>query len=266
MSVHQDTRSLVSLDPERPESYLIVGEDLARSNVTQYLASQVLATGALIAVERSVQSADPAAAAIAGSMIVALASLTDDADTRSGLWMLAISVDPSQAESFRWLSMDSVSRDRGAADAARVLGGLRRNDRAALRDITDATRERIIDEGETLGMNRAYVAALLRNWERNAREDPCNGRLFVRVREGDRVIANACPKPEFHHGEQFTDEWAAMVAIELSLSGHTPASWPIRGSIGLDKPVPIWTPDRLGQDYSVSSRRPFFRNGRWTER
>ncbi len=258
-------RRVSSLDPDRPRSYLLVGEWLARSDDTRALARETLATGALIAIDAARAGPSGDAARVAGSLIVALASLEPDPDANRGLWMLALSVDPDRAESFRWLGGRTWSQDSDRTASARALGLLRRGDPDALGELTDAHRARILSEARSLGLDADRIDAIIRAWRHNTEHDPCQGRLFVRTREGDRIVATPCPRPEFHHGGTYSDDWAAMVAIELSLAGHTPSSWPIRGAIGLDRPVPMWTPDRLTQVYGVSASRPVYRAGRWAE-
>jgi len=254
------------LRPEQPRTYLWVGETLARDPNSRLLARETLATGAMLAAKHSAETGDTQSSELAASMIIALASLGDDADTHRGLWMLALSLDAGRAESFRWLGADALPDDAHAQEAARVLGLLRRNDPDAIRDITEAHRRRIIDEAKLLGLDATRIASVLRKWETDTRNDPCKGRLFVRKREGDATVVSPCPLPGFHHGSVFNDDWAMMAAIELSLAGHTPDSWSVRGAIGLDRPVPIWTLDRLGETFGVSADRPVYRSGRWVAR
>lgn len=261
-----DARRLSSLDPDRPETYLLVGEWLARDDASRDLARETLATGALVAMNRAEPDPRRHANRIAGSLIVALAAIESDASASRGLWMLALSIDPSRAESFRWMGGLAERADEQRAAAARVLGLLRRGDPDVLRDMTDEHRTTVLDEALAMGLDAGRISAIVRSWQRSTQADPCEGRHFVRVREGDRIVASPCPRPEFHHGSVYSDDWAAMVAIELSLAGHTPASWPIRGAIGLDRPVPMWTLDRLAQTYGVSASRPIHRAGSWVER
>lgn len=251
-------RSVNDLDPAEVMGYLFVGESIARDPGQRTLAIETLAVGALLS-ERSGQGS------LAASMVVAIAALVEDHASRRGLWMLAISLDADRTEAFRWLAETAVRQDSQAGAAARVLGLLRRNDPDGLREMTEDVRARVVREAEVLGFDADRVLLILRKWQNDAENDPCRGKLFVRVREGGEIVASACPLPGFHHGSVYNEDWAMMVAIELSLAGHTPGSWAVRGSIGLDRPVPVWTLDRLSETFKVSAERPVHRGGRWVD-
>lgn len=247
-----------TLTPADPERYLIVGEDLAADESSQGIASRVLAVGVLVAAEKEPE--------LAASMAIALASLAPDPEQFHGLWMLAISIDPVRSEAYRWLGGQLGPIEADAAETARILGQIRNNDPDGPRDITPAHRARIAAEADRLGLDHRRAQVVLNKWETDARGDPCKGRLFVRKRTGDRIAIDACPLPAFHHNDNQDEDWQLMVAIELSLLGADPHSWDARIGLGLDRPVPVWTLERLAEAFRVTPDRPVFRSGQWTER
>ncbi|MEM9373947.1 MAG: hypothetical protein AAGA55_09915, partial [Planctomycetota bacterium] len=126
-------KTTASLDPDQPSTYLAVGEHLARLPESLELGRQVLATGALIALEPAAPRGGVLETGgdhrrIAASLVIALAGIAETADARRGLWMLALSIDPGRSESFRWLGRSGVLQEAQSDEAARVLAQLRRND------------------------------------------------------------------------------------------------------------------------------------------
>lgn len=251
---------LATLNPAQPEDYLHLGERLIENDAARTVGRQTLVLALLLAAgDRP---------SLAASAAVALAWAAPTEDERTGLWSLAIALDPSRREDRRWLPAgpgDATTADRLAA---RALGGLRSNDPEAVTLLggRPGLRERIVAEGERLRHDPARVRAVLVAWEDNAERDPCRGRMTVRTRVDGGFVQTPCPSPHLHHGVEINDDWRMMAGIEMSLLGATPASWPAQAAVGLDSGVSVWTLDRVAAAYGVSADRPVRRNGRWVAR
>lgn len=252
-------RDLTRLTPDEPERYLTLGEDLLDDHATAALARQTLALCVLIAADD-----DPA---LAASAAIALASAEPGQDARDGLWALAVELDPARAEDRRWLGVAHAADDLGVR-AALLLGGLRSGVPEAASTLASdaAVRSRVLAEGVRLGHDRTRIQAILEAWERNARNDPCRGQMFVRVRNGAAMRPGPCPSPDHHHGVRLDDAWRTMVGIELALLNASPASWAAQAAVHVDAAVPVWDLDRLARAYAVSADRPYRRHGEWTAR
>lgn len=248
---------LESLSPLNPVGYLIQGEALFEAEETRVLGEQVLAVGVLTSAERDPQ--------LAASMAIALASISKDPLQHNGLWMMAIRLDPMRAAEYRWIASQSAPSLTGSM-TAQVLAQLRTNDPDGVRGINQEHRDRIVAEAKRLGLDHNRAATVLKKWERDAESDPCRGRLFVRKREGDRIVTDACPLPAFHHNDDLDADWTLMVAIELSLAQAQPESWEARIGLGIDQPVQVWSLARLAKTFDVSADRPVLRGGRWVVR
>lgn len=255
-----DEAALTRFASPDPAGYFAAAERLIERVDTRDVGLEALALVVLLAAE-----SDPA---LAAGACVALASASDDAATRSGLWSLAVQLDPARTADRRWLVSDSMGTPDLDIQASRVLGLIRQNNQdasAILRDRSEI-RARIISEGVRLGHDAGMVAAVLIRWEKDTSDDPCRGRLTVRVRDGGTVRVAPCPSPSYHHGSRTDAEWAMMIGIEMSLLRATPDSWPAQGAVGLDAAVPVWTVDRVGRAFGVSADRPLRRAGRWVAR
>lgn len=252
--------TLSNLNPGRPSEYLRAGELLIEREATREVGRQALALAILLSAEN-----DPA---LGASAAVALASVAPTEDERTGLWSVAVGLDPSRRDDRLWLPAGPADAAASDALAARVLGGLRTNDPEAVALLGDRPelRERIFAEGERLRHDGARVRAVLASWLRNAENDPCRGRMTMRVREGGGFVQTPCPSPHLHHGAVISEDWRMMVGIELALLGATPSSWPAQAAVGLDAGISVWTPERIAEAYAVSADRPLRRNGRWVAR
>ena len=252
--------ALQRLRPADVRSYFLAGEALIEHAGTTQLGRETLAICVLLGAEREPQTAASAA--------IALASVARSTEEQRGLWALAIDLDPSRGEDRRWTKPMSTSSTPIDAAAARVIGGLRVNNRdsaGVLRDQPEI-RTRIIEEGNRLGFETSRVVAVLTQWESNTLNDPCRGQMVVRVREGAGMRAVPCPSPSHHHGVQHgSPEWAMMLGIEMSLLGAMPPGWSAQSVMGLDGGVPVWTLARVAREYGVSASRPVRRGGRWQE-
>jgi|GEM_PF-4045598 len=240
-----------------PAGYFEAAERLAGHDETRRLGEETFAMVVLLAAEN-----DPV---LAAGACVALASLSSDAAARTGLWSLAVELDPARANDRRWLVSEAEGLASVDARASRVLGMLRDNNPEAVGQLNDdpAIRTRIVAEAVRLGHEPSRVSAVLAKWERDTNDDPCGGRLTVRVRQGGSIVVSPCPSPSFHHGARIDADWAMMIGVEMSLLGATPDSWPAQAAVGLDAAVPVWTVEGVGRAYGVSADRPLRRSGRW---
>lgn len=246
------------LRPSEPAEYLRTGEDLIVDDQTLRLGRETLALAVLLNA-----GTDPSTAA---SAAIALAGVARSSDEHAGLWALAVQIDPSRREDWRWLgtaASPDAQLDRAAAAA---LGALRRNESGSGELITAPLRERIVATAAQLGHDPSRVSSILIRWASDARSDPCKGRLFVRERAGDGIRSAPCPDPSFHHGMRADEEWSVMIGIELSLLHAGPTAWPAQTALGLDTPVPVWDLARVAREYGVSADRAVYRSGGWVAR
>lgn len=250
------TVPLGSLVPSRPGEYLRAGEDLAADPNQHPLARDTLALAVLLNAEP-----DPSTAA---SAAIALASLARSPDEHRGLWALAVTLDPTRAAEWRWFGRHHVPADPLRLAAAAALALLRHNHPDATGAMTDAVRQRIVDEAIRAGHTASLVEAIISKWLRDAANDACRGRLTERSRSGDAILTVPCSTPACHHATRIDQEWAIMVGLELALTGSAPSSWSTQAALGLDAPLPVWSLDRLADTFGVSASRPMYRSGRWT--
>lgn len=250
-------RGLADLRPSCPECYFLAAEDLVADPSTTPMGREAAALTVLLAWDT-----DPG---LAASALILLAASAESSAERTGLNALAIEVDPSRADELYWLASDHSDFARRDAVAAELLGSLRAGNpdaRTGLRASPDH-RARIVAEGVRLGHDPARVHAVLNRWETNIEQDPCRGRITVRVRESGEYREQPCPRPDHHHGTILDDEWRMMVGIELSLLRTAPPSWAAQAAVGLDAPLESWNRAHLERRFGVSADRPLRRNGRW---
>ena len=253
--------------PERPASYLESAENLsgwANEQSRQNISKQLLAMGILMN-QRAGEGA------LAASCAIALAQLESDNVHSSRLWDLALVLDPGRFES--WSKVNAEQRidplQLVAADCIRFArnGDLEeasnRFERRAVRVVLEQT-------ARDLGLDASKVLEDIRHLLSQSQNDPCRGRIFItRVEDGEayRVV---CRDPVHQRPIGSAQNQAALIrllSLEARLLEATQnSSWSGTTAFGLTRPTNELRLDDLPTLYSLDLNRPYFRDGRWTDK
>lgn len=251
---------LKRLDPDRPEMYLDIAEELALidsptedSLITDLLVRAVYHCNRTGSVE------------LASAACIALADLNLSID-QDWLWDLALLLDPARHAEWTTRSRIDSDQDPDGLDrlASMCLYSVRYNQYPESAELfrRHDIRARIIDAAVQVGIDEGEVVAVIQKEIERGADDPCRGRLYVIDREtGERTV---CPNHVRALGFCANDEdLRTLLRVEMVLLGVEVDTWNAAASMQQDQPIEWPTINELMKRLQVDPSKAYYRDGVW---
>ena len=250
-----------ALDPDNPITYLRFAESTARESdepESQQLATQSALIGASLAIQNDNLQ-------LAASCVIAAAEFAYDED-HTALWDLAVLLDPSRAD--EWESHRIRDKQETNSASSAILFA-----RYEAEDLSDASytrsplRETITRAAIDAGYDGEKLIQSMQLIAQRAREDSCNGRIFLpkRDRESGQIVRVLCPNHSRPIGALDSDEeFMMLLRTEMALLNVHGSTWAPAQSAKSIPPLRDPSLEAFMDRYRVSASRPHRNNGRWS--
>ncbi|MCC6661193.1 MAG: hypothetical protein IT437_09940 [Phycisphaerales bacterium] len=258
---------LEQLAPSSPESYFLLGEEVA--DLSPDMEQEALARRLFVLAYELDRARGPASR-IAGSCCLALAGLERLEPTRRWLLAVAGAVDPRYARTDWSVAAAPLASDEVAFTAATALGQARAGEGIAAR--------KLLSEPGVLPLLRSYERALSNTTatgavfrvQKYASEWPCrtcdNKRVIPRTGPGG-VEYRICPNCGGNPGPKLSEEELLVhLRFEAALLRGIQRSW--SAQIAVDQAAPLRDPDpaAVAPTYGVDPALAYYRAGQWVAR
>ncbi len=251
---------LQRLDPDRPEMYLHLAEELALRNGP--IADPIITDLLIRAVYLGNRSGS---AELASAACIALAELNLSIE-KDWLWDLALMLDPTRLGEWQTRSRVDSDQDSNGLDrlASMCLYSVRYNQYPESAELfrRQDVRARIIAAAAQAGIDESELVSVIQKEIERGADDPCRGRLYVINRDtGDRTV---CPNHIRALGFCANDEdLRLLLRVEMVLLGVEVDTWNAAASMHQDQPVQWPTISELIKQLQVDPSKAYYRDGTW---
>lgn len=254
----------VFLRPDRPQTYLELGERLAANASREpdiEHAAQVLAMGVVMA-QRNADGQ------LAASCCIALSTIANEPGMQRDLWDLALLLDPKRFRSWAaHRTKDAVLDDaRDAADCLRLIRNAEYQDASSLFS-KPAVQSRLRMAASTLGYEPETTLQRIQSLLASGGADECNGRVFVsRVRDGEssKHLCDDHSHPVGAAPDEATLKMLLSIELECMNGLSQLRSWGGETAMSFDQPMRLPDTRLIQSRYKVTPDHPYWDGSRWT--
>jgi len=265
-AIHESQREarLGALDPDTPQAYYILGEEVAAEAATEEdfsLAKRLYILTIVLA------SQDDDGATLAASAAVALADITRADSDRRALWSIARTLDPRYGVRDWSRSTEVTITDDVAYLTATVLGQIRAGwGSTVLSDLRRPEVRRLIQRYSALmtGSINQNVFPELERWAQAWPCPECRNERIVTKRHTGKIERRLCYTCGGNPGPKLTTEQLiGQLRFESFLLNSRQRSWGAQIAADLGEPLRDADLSTLPLRFGVDPTLVYYRDGHW---